>query len=218
MSKKNVYHYVRGEIFENDYPKWNGLLKAQNYCNENNISFDEIYAVSSESEIEYLERLLIKQQDGEIYEIKSHEQVCLVGEFTNSNGDTIPNFMFQTSFTYRDKLSNKPHVIYIVDSPYEITREVRLSKMLYDYNRRDMNCYLEILIFDSESLGFNEWKFTSNEAIKELKIKEHKRQLAQKRAIRDRQKYDRLLKLRDEGKITERQSQELYRLDKVFGG
>ena len=215
---KNVCHYVRGEIFENDYPKWNALLKARKYCKENNISTDEIYAFTGEGELEYLERLLIKQQDGEVYEIKTHEQVCLVGEFKNVKDDVIPNFMFQTSITYRDKLTNQPHIVYIVHSPYEITREIRLCKALYDREHWLANCYLEILIFNGEDISFQEWKFTSNEAIKELKQKEHKQLLAQKRAIRDRQKYDRLLKLRSEGKITERQSKELYRLDKVFGG
>ena len=217
MSKRKVYHYVRGEVFENDYPKWNALAKARRYCNENAIDISEIYAVSSEGEIEYLERLLIKQEDGEIYDLKSHEQVCLIGEFKNANGDKIPNYLFQTSFTYRDKLSNKAHIVYIVQSPYEITREIRLSKMLYDYNRRDMGCYLEILMFNDD-LSFSEWKFDSNEAIKELKEKEHKKLLAQKREIREQQKYDRLLKLRSEGKITERQTKELYRLEKVLRG
>ena len=217
MSKRNVCHYVRGIVFENDYPKWNALTKARRYCKDKGISLDEIYAVSSESEIKYLERLLIKQEDGEIFELKTHEQVCLVGEFTNANGDKIPNFMFQTSFTYRDKLSNKPHVVYVVDSPYEITREIRLSKTLYDREHCINDCYLEILIMNSD-LSFSVWKFESNEAIKELKEKEHKRLLAQKREIREQQKYDRLLKLRDEGKITERQSQELYRLEKIIRG
>lgn len=217
MSKKVVRHYVRGEIFENDYPKWNALAKAFRYCKENDIDFSEIYAVSSESEIEYLKRLLIKQKDGEICDLKSHEQVCLIGEFKNANGDTIPNFLFQTSFTYKDVVYNKKHFVLIVDSPYEITREIRLCKTLFDVIVHSQY-YLEILIFNGDDLSFSEWKFESNEAIKELKAKEHKRQLAQKREIREQQKYDRLLKLRDEGKITERQTQELYRLEKLKRG
>ena len=216
MSRQKVYHFIRGQLFYNDYPKWNGLSKAKKYCHDNNIDESEIYALSNDSEEAYLYDLLARQERGEVYEIKSHEQVCLVGEFKNSNNDVIPNFLFQTSFTYRDSKTNKPHIVYISPSIY-IKRELILEKTLYDREHWLADCYLEVYYLD-ESHTFKEWKISDKEAIKELKKKEHQRLLAQKRAIRDRQKFDRLLKLRAEGKITERQTKELYRLEKAYGG
>ena len=218
MSKQKVFHYVKGQIFKNDYPKWNGLLKAKTYCQSNYFDEKEIYSLSNDNELRYLERLIKRQELGEIYDIKSHEQVCLVGEFKNSNGDIIPSFLFQASFTYRDKLSNKPHIVYIPNNIYDLTREMILCKALYDREHWLADCYLEVYLFDEEANDFKEWKIGNKEEIKKVKEKEHKQLLAQKRIVRDRQKLDRLMKLRSEGKITPAQTKELYRLEKFFGG
>ena len=215
MKYTNNYQFVRGQAFFNDYPKWNAIVKARAYCKANGIDGSEIYTLSNESEQKFLEELL-KRDD--IYEIKSHEKVCLMAQFVNSNDDVIPSFMFQTSFTYRDKVSNKPHVVYVANNVYSLTKELVLSKTLYDREHFASGCYLEVYLYDIKTNTFNEWKIGSRETFKEVQKYEHQTIVAQKKAIRDRQKYDRLLQLRDEGKITERQSQMLYRLEKVFGG
>lgn len=211
MSKQRVYYYVRGQTFYNDYPKWNGLAKAKHYCKVNDIDTSEIYELFNNKEQKYLELLLSRE---DVIEIKSHHLIELVSEYTNSNFDKIPSFSFQISFIYKDK-GYRHHLIYIPNSIYELTREVILAKSIID---KSQAFYLEIYVFDEKSQTFKEWKIGDKELYKELKKQEHENLLAQKKEIRDRQRFDRLLKLRDEGKITETQTQELYKLEKVYGG
>jgi len=215
---KIKYYQIREKIFDNTALKFKGKKEAVKYCKANNIDESEIYLLSSNGELEYLNRLLLKQEDNEIYEIKSHEKVCLVGEFKNAKGDVLPNYMFETSFTYRDRGSNKPHIVKIVDSIYELNKKLILEKTLYDREHWLADCYLEVLVFNSGDKSFKEWKIGDSEIGIMHEQQLRKERLKQRQFIRQQEKFDRLLKLRDEGKITERQRQELYRLEKVYGG
>lgn len=212
MIKK--FYWVKGQIFENSENRANGKGKAIAYCRENGIDESEIFELSNNSELAYFEELL-KRDD--IYEIKSHEKVALIGFFTNDNGDNFPPYQFETSFTYKERGTNKTHIVYILNSVYRLTKEFLLSKTLYDYSRKGSGFYLEVYYLDDEGL-WKEWKVGDNEIFAQFRKEQRKRYATQKKAIRDRQKYDRLLRLRSIGTITERQSKELYRLEKVFGG
>ena len=213
MSKNyQKIYYINGKTFKEAQNK-KAYNFAKKYAEENGLDKNKIYELSNNSELAYLQELLRRE---DIYEIKSHEEVCLVGEFRNSNDDVIPNYMFQISFSYREKATNKAHIVYIADSVYSLTKNLVLSKTLYDYSRKEQGYYLEIYYLEDDK--WVEWKIQDIAPFVKEKKEQHKKLLAQKRAIRDRQKYDRLLRLRSEGKITERQSKELYRLEKVFGG
>lgn len=215
MSKQRVYYYVRGQIFYNDYPKWNGLAKAKHYCKVNDIDTSEIYELFNDKERKYLELLLNKE---DVKEIKTHTTIFNSLPFTNCNGDEIPSFTFQASFVYLNTNTGHHRATYIPNSIYDLTREITLIKTIFDREMLESNKYLEIYVFDEKSQTFKEWKIGDKELYKELKKQEHENLLTQKKEIRDRQRFDRLLKLRDEGKITETQTQELYKLEKVYGG
>lgn len=209
MAKRYTkFYYVKDKAFKEDNAK-KSYAFAKKYATDNCYPLDKIYEVHSDSEVKFLEHLLSRD---DVYEIKSHDKICLIGEFKNSNGDVIPNFMFDVSFTYVDKISNQAHVVVIVDSAYELTRDLILSKTLYDYNRRESNCYLEIYFYKGDELI--KWNIGNNDYFKEKRKSDHQKLLAQRKVIRDQQRYDRLLELRRKGVITDSQKQELYRLDR----
>lgn len=207
--------YVRGQIFNNKDYRLTAIYNARKYCKENNIDESEIYELSSDSELAYLKELLARQEKGEIYELKSHERVALVGSFTNDNGDSYPPYEFETSFTYHIKGTNQAHVVYIPNSQYEITKELILSKTIYDYSRKGSGYYLEIYYLDDDD-RFKEWKIGDKDIFIKNTIKKRKQKMAQIREIRKRERYDKLLKLRSEGKISEQQQKALYKLEAEY--
>lgn len=208
---KKIY-YVKGKVF-NEENTQKSLAFARHYAKENGIDFKDIYELSNETEVKYLEMLLSRK---DVYEIKSHEKVALIGFFKNSNNDNYPATEFETSFTYKDKLTNKVHIIFVADSVYDLNKSFILAKSIYDFTRKDSGVYLETYYLQDNE--WKEWKIGNIELSIQEKKERHKKYLAQKKVIRDRQKYDRLIRLRSNGTITENQSKELYRLEKVFGG
>lgn len=217
MGYKDFY-YVNGSIFKHSESKLNGKAKAIHYCREKGIDESEIYELSSENEQRCLETLLELKNHGAIYGLKTHETIKLIDEFVNSNGEKIPAFEFKVSFTYQD--SKTHYYVYVVETLYKLSREIVLAKTLFDYKNKHSNypdgC-LRVVYYDTEK-KIHEWHIGDNQAFIQERKEQYKKIKNQKRAIRDNQKYDRLLKLRKEGKITEAQTKELYRLEKVFGG
>lgn len=212
MKKYRKFYYVRGKVYEESNTR-KSLVFANHYAEEQGFDKSEIYELRNDNELKFLKALLSRD---DVYEIKSHEQVCLVGEFNNSNGDVIPKYMLDVSFTYVDKVTNKGHVVVVVDSVYKLNRELKLSKTLYDLDRKDSGCYLEVYFYENDKLV--EWKIGDNDHFINERKEQHKKFLAQRRVLRDREKFDRLLKMREKGTITDAQRKELYRLEKVFGG
>ena len=216
MSKAfHKFYWVRGTIFENSKNKVNAKGKAIRYCRENGIDESEIYELSNKSELAYLEYL---KSDSKYQNIVSNQKVVLVNEFENYNHDKIPPLEINVSFIYSLVAGyvRQTQYVKVIDSVYELNKQFINEKILFDCLYAN-NGYLQVLYLDQEG-NWKEWKMGDKTlAIQERKA-QHKKMLTQKKAIRDRQKYDRLLKLRSEGKITERQTKELYRLEKVFGG
>lgn len=212
MKQYRKFYYIKDKVYEESNSR-KSYAYAKHYAEEQGFDKNEIYELHNDNELKFLKALLSRD---DVYEIKSHEQVCLVGEFTNSNGDVIPNYMLDVSFTYVDKLTNKGHVVIVVDSVYKLTRELRLCKTLYDLDRKDDGCCLEVYFYEDDEL--KEWKIGDYDHFINEKKEQHKKFLAQRRVLRDREKFDRLLKMRERGTITDAQRKELYRLEKVFGG
>ena len=146
MIKK--FYFVRGQIFENYANRMNGKGKALRYCKENKISEDEIFELSSESELAFLKMLLDKQQNNEVSHIHSHQKVCLIKEFENNKGETIPAVEIEPSFSFRDKEQHK-HYAMIINSLYDLTRDFTILKKLFDYLHQEY-CYLEIYYRDEK--------------------------------------------------------------------
>lgn len=211
---RTKFYYVRGEIFENSGGRYNAKGKALRYCKENNIDTSEIYELYNNSELAFLEELL---GDENIDQVRSHNKIICTRTFKNANKDEIPSYEIDTTFTYREKEKEKTHLVAIINSAYDITKQFILEKSMLDFFLQDVGYYLEVYYLDDEGV-WKEWKIGDNTLSIKARQERKKRYVAQKKVIRDRQKFDRLLKLREQGKITERQSQELYRLEKVFGG
>jgi len=208
-------YYIQGEIFREKTNK-KALAFAKHYAKEHGYDEKDIYELSNNAEIVYLTQLLEKQEKGEVEAIFTSKRIAVLSGFENYDNEDIPELAFEISCIYREKGGGHRHYVKVVNSVYELTRELINSKILFDYVFKD-TASLEIYYPDEDN-KLKKWKLTDKDIfIKEAKER-HKKKLAQMRAIRDRQKYDRLLKLRSEGKITERQSQELYRLEKVFRG
>ena len=212
------FYYVGGLVFKHSENKLNGKAKAIHYCREKGINEGEIYELSSENEQRFLERLLELKDGGLISDLKSHQTINLINEFINTNDEQIPPLEFKVSFTYQDTKAH--HYVYVVENLYKLSREIVLVKTIFDYKNQSSNNpdgYLEVVYYDTDG-NLHEWHIGDNQAFIQKRKEQYKKNKNQKRAIRDSQKYDRLLTLRKEGKITEAQTKELYRLEKVFGG
>lgn len=203
------FYYINGEVFD-ETTSQKSLAFAKKYAKDNNLDESQIYTLVNKSELAYLKELL-KRED--VSYIVSNRKVELVKGFENYNGDTIPPLEINVSFIFQK--NDKKQYVKIIDSVYELNKQFINEKILFDCLFVDNN-YLQVYYLDDDK--WVEWKIQDIAPFVKEKKEQHKRLLAQKRAIRDRQKFDRLLKLRSEGKITERQTKELYRLEKVFGG
>ena len=204
------FYYINGEVFD-ETTSQKSLAFAKKYAKDNNLNESQIYTLVNKSELAYLKELL-KRED--VSEIETHKNCLTIFQFTNANGDTMPTLDIQCSFKYKE--NGNFQFVAVIDSVYELTKLFVLQKTLVDFYGKDNGWYLKVLYLENGE--WQEWKIQDIAPFVKEKKEQHKRLLAQKRAIRDRQKYDRLLRLRKEGKITEKQSQELYRLEKVFGG
>lgn len=203
------FYYINGKVFD-ETTSQKSLAFAKKYAKDNNLDESQIYTLVNKSELAYLYELLEGQ---EVSNIVSNRKVELVKGFENYNGDTIPPLEINVSFIFQK--NDKKQYVKIIDSVYELNKQFINEKILFDCLFVDNN-YLQVYYLDDDK--WVEWKIQDIAPFVKEKKEQHKRLLAQKRAIRDRQKFDRLLKLRSEGKITERQTKELYRLEKVFGG
>ena len=205
------FYWVKGQAFENTNNRMNGMGKAVNYCKENGIDTSEIYTLNNNSELAFLQDLLNRD---DIVELNCHKPVDLLKEFTNYNNEKLPTISIVPSFDYVIDKEPYRHYVKVINTPKELTREFLILKRLFDFNSREFG-YLEIYYLDDDGL-WREWTYGDNSLFINQRKKDHKQTLFEKKKLRDMQKFDRLLKLREQGKITERQLQELYRLEKVF--
>lgn len=212
MAKRyQKFYYIKGEVYKESNAR-KSYAFAKHYAEENGYSLDDIYELHNDSELEFLKRLLLLIRD--VAGVKTHEQIELIKSFYNNIGYSIPSCKLDVSFTFYTE--TRHHYVIVVDSVYELTRELILTKTLFDYLGKDKGCYLEVYYLDKEE--FNEWQIGDNTHFINAREENHKKLLAQRRAIRDREKYERLLHAREKGTISDGQRRELYRLEKVFGG
>lgn len=213
MTPKKIY-YVKGKVF-NENTSNKSLAFARHYAKENNIDFKEIYELSNESEVKYLETLLERVN---IKDILVNQKVELIKEFKNNNKDTIPPLTINVSFIFRIEggYASQKYYVKVIDSVYDLTKQFINEKILFDCLYVNEG-YLQVMYLDKDGT-WKEWKIGNIELSIQEKKERHKKYLAQKKVIRDRQKLDRLIRLRSNGTITENQSKELYRLEKIFGG
>lgn len=207
-----VFYYVNGEIFKNTDNKFNGLEKAKRYCEEHSLPTSEIHAFTNESELRYFLQIWCREGYSEL---QTHPKIELLKTFTNYVGDQIPSLTFEPSMTYRDK-DNQWHYILIPKSIFQVNKELINIKILFDYLNKG-TAHLEILIEQSKG-EFVVWKCNDLEMFKQAKKEIAKVKKGNLKELSESLKYERLLRLRSEGKITKTQSKELYKLEKKWGG
>ena len=207
-----VFYYVNGEIFKNTDNKFNGLEKAKRYCKDNNIQESEIKSFANESELRYYKKVCYTE---DYKHLETRPKITLIKEFNNFNGDNIPSLTFEPSFAYQDKDLHW-HYIVIPKSIFEIDKELINTKILFDYLNKECS-YLEVFLENPHGV-FEEWKCDLLDFFKQAKKEIAKVKKGNLKELNESLKYDRLLRLRNEGKITKTQSKELYKLEKKWGG
>ena len=213
----NKYYIVEDIIFESGEGTRNAKSRALSYCKKHNISYDNIVEINNDTELAYYKYLCEKKSRGEINSIKTHQLEVLINGFHNSNGVFIAPMMTSIPFEYVDA-QGKEHYDWVVGTVIELKHHVVESKYLFDlYNINNKKC-LTLIYLDDDST-FQEWQLDDIENIrKKFRQKAHKEMLAKMQYIREQEKYDRLKRLRDEGKITDNQRKELYRLEVLLNG
>lgn len=209
MSAYNKFYFVGGKVFK-EKSSVQSLIYARHFAKENGIKEQDIYELHNDTELAYLRHILEQGARN----ILTHINHTHIGDFTNRYGELIPKLTFDLTFEFND-MQNYHHWVMIAHTPYDLNKELIFNKTLFDYCHQE---YYSMEVYYLKNNEWVEWHIGDKTEYIEMRKENHKRLLAQKRVIRDRQKYDRLMKLRSEGKITDKQTKELYRLDKVFGG
>lgn len=206
----NDYKYiVNGIVFESNEGKHNAKRRATAYCKKNDISEGEMLEVRNEVELKYIQQLK------NVKFLSTHEKMVVQQCFNNAVGQYIPAFVIDVPFHYVD--DNGIHYEWVIGDKKELNQKLVDSKMMFDKFYVFEKYYLKLIYLDTDGT-FKEFLLTD---IEELRLKfrkaEHKEMLKSLAEIRARQTYDRLLKLREEGRITQSQTKALYKLEERYG-
>ena len=211
----NKYYIVEGNIFESGEGRRNAKSRALSYCKKHHIDYENIIEINNDTELAYYKYLCEKKSRGEIISIKTHQLEVLINGFHNCNGVFIAPMMTSIPFEYVDA-DGKEHYDWVVGTVIELKHYVVDSKYLFDlYNVQNNKC-LTLFYLDDDG-SFKEWEITEIENVrKKFRQKAHKEMLDKLFRVRELEKYDRLKKLRQEGKITENQRKELYKMEVLY--
>ena len=210
-------YVVRDQVFDDSATNYTAKFMAKKYAKENDIRSEEIIELNNETQLAYYQLLCEKKSQGDITCLKVNSYYVLQDAYLNQVGDTISPLIVSVPFAYVD-FDNHNHYELVVASIYDIDNSLVMTKLLLDKFLKELGGYLKLLYIDSDGT-FKEWKLNDIVQVRIKLVKaEHKKMLAEQRKVRQLQQYDRLLRLRAEGKITEAQSKELYRLDEIYKG
>ena len=224
-SGKKVY-YVSGQRFYNDKNAHNGLEKAKAYCLDNLIDTKDIIQFDSDTETDYYEILLERQQKGEISNLAHHYLIRVQEEYVNANGDTIPEITYNADFIYKDLVQNKRVVVDIKSSEYFLNNDggrFILLKTVFDKVFKEKGLYIQIIIKKGKG-EFYEWHIGDKQKsgklikkqstkIKELRKQLHDQEIADRKAGREKARLLELRELKASGKITKAQLKRLEELE-----
>lgn len=226
---KKVY-YINGQRFYNDKNQHNGLSRATNYCLDNALDTNDIIQFDSDTETDYYEILMARQQRGEISGLKHHYLHRVQDEFVNANGDVIPEITYNADFRYHDNQADKDVVVDVKSSEYFLNNDSGrfiLLKSVFDKRFLENNLYIMIVIKKSDGT-FYEWHIgdkqksgklikKQSEKIKQLKAEAHKREVEDRKAEREKERLVELLKLQTAGvKLTKAQRDRLEALQSKY--
>ena len=210
------YLYVVNDlVFENEEGKHNAKSRALNYCKKNGINTNLVMQIASEVDLAYYQLLREKKSRGEISGLELNMYFTIVQSFYNANREFIPAMMTIVPFVFTDK-EGKRHYQKVVGNIKDLDGKLVDTKYMFDLHHVVQKKYLELIYLD-ENGSFKTWTIDEIENLRKLyRAKKHKETLAKLRQLRERQKYDRLKRLRAEGKITDNQRKELYRLEELY--
>jgi len=207
----NVMYVVNDMVFENQAGKYNARARAKAYCDKNDIDYRNMLQANNEAEVYYIQKLL--QRD--VCFISTHEKIAVTDGFYNAVGQSIPAIVIDVPFHYADEDGN--HYEWLVADVYDLTIKLTDAKILFDKSHKNEGCYLKLLCLGDN----NEIKEFTLEDLESVRYnfmqEEHKKTLKHLHKLRERQTYDRLRKLREEGRITESQTKALYKLEERYG-
>ena len=204
--------YVVGDnVFTND-DNSNPRQRAYAYAKSNSIDKSEVLEARNDVELDYIKYLKGKGAR----HLSTHDKMLVLQGFTNAKDQFIPPMVEDIPFHYVD--NEGVHYEWVVGSVYDLTTRLVYTKALFDsFHRLDRDFYLRLIYIDTDGT-YKEFELRD---IENLRIKfnqeEHKKMLEKRRALREIQVFERLRQLRSEGRITEKQTKTLYRLEALYG-
>lgn len=211
----NYLYIVNDLVFENEEGKHNAKSRASWFCKKHGISTNTIMRVNDEVELAYYQLLRDKENRGELSRLETHSQTILVQSFYNANKEFMTAVLDTIPFVFTDSKGVR-HYQYLVSCLKDLNAQLIARKYMFDMRHLVDKNYLELIYLDNDG-SFKEWKLDEIETLRKMyRQKIHKEMLEKIKKIREKQKYDRLLKLREEGKITDNQRKELYRLEGIY--
>jgi len=210
---KRIY-LVRDCIFHDENNAYKGKPSAIAYCKKHGIDLDEIVELYNDSELIYYRHLQEKVKQGYLISVKTHQKKTIINGFKNRRGEIIPALVVDVPFVVEGE--GYTHFIALVANFTSLTRQLLQDKILFDSTFYKEGYYLRIIYQDNDG-KYCDYHLNDYEAVKkEFQSAKHKELLEKQRQIREAEKFDRLKRLRDEGKITDNQRKELYRLEEIY--
>lgn len=224
INKGKVVYWVNGQRFENSQGKRDGRTRAEEYCLNNFVNTNDIQKFDSRTECNRYEFLLSQQREGKIDNLGHHFTLKIQDEYINANGDTIPAITYEADFIYRDLVANKRVVEDVKGSEFFIDERFITIKQVFDKLMLDKGLYIKIILYRGGE--WVEWHIgeakkrsklikKQREEIKELRKKEHERQMHDNLVARETARY-KVLKEKEKLSSSERKRFEELRVK--YGG
>ena len=208
-------YVVNDLVFDNEEGKHNAKSRALNYCKKHGINTNLVMPIANEVDLAYYQLLREKKSHGEISGLELNMYFTIVQSFYNANREFIPAMLMTVPFIFTDK-NGKRHYQKVVGNLKDLDSKLVDMKYMFDFHHLVEKKHLELIYLDDNGT-FKEWQITDIENLRRMyRMKKHKEVLLKLKQLRERQKFDRLKRLRDEGKITDNQRRELYRLEALY--
>lgn len=224
----HITYWVDGHRFENSQNKRDGYSKAEEYCLDNFIDVNKIQKFDSRTECDYYEYLLGREAKGEISNLSHHFKLRIQDEFTNANGDTIPEITYEADFIYKDHTTGKRMVVDVKGSSYFIDDAFIRLKCMFDRVFLEKGLYIQVVMPKGKG-EWVEWHIgdqkksqktirKQRDQIKELKKQVHQKEMQDRKIERDKQMLIRYRAWRSgEHGLTKKQKEKLAELEAKYG-
>lgn len=231
FAQGKVVYWVRGNRFYNSGKgKNDARSKAEEYCLDNFLDFNkEVIKFDSDTECDYYEYLLKRQNANEISNLSHHFVLRVQEQFENANGDIIPEITYNADFIYLDLLTNKKVVVDVKSSEYFLTNDggrFVLLKSVFDKVFKEKGYYIQIILRNGKD-SWREWhigdKKKSGKQAQQYrnKIKDMRKQINEQEkenrlVEREKARIIELRQIRSHGKLTSQQAKRLKELEAKY--